>query len=100
MPIALSLDIWPVALPCVPLQKLYKSRDITILFAVMSMGFMEGETRLGLRACSGNVENAVAHIMKRREVSTHVILLIDMLVRYNSNICTSPEIYMYLFEES
>ncbi|XP_060601636.1 NEDD8 ultimate buster 1-like [Ruditapes philippinarum] len=34
---------------------------------VMSMGFMEGETRLGLRACSGNVENAVAHIMKRRE---------------------------------
>lgn len=34
---------------------------------VMAMGFSEGETRLGLRACDGNIQNAVAHIMKRRE---------------------------------
>lgn len=34
---------------------------------VMSMGFSEGETRLSLRACDGNIQNAVAHIMKRRE---------------------------------
>ena len=34
----------------------------------MSMGFSEGEARLGLRACEGNVQNAVAHIIKRREV--------------------------------
>ena len=36
---------------------------------MMSMGFSEGEARLGLRACSGNVQSAVAHIIKRREVS-------------------------------
>ncbi|XP_052813375.1 NEDD8 ultimate buster 1-like [Mya arenaria] len=37
------------------------------LNAVMTMGFSEGEARLGLRACDGNIQNAVAHIMKRRE---------------------------------
>ena len=39
-----------------------------IYITVMSMGFSEGEARLGLRACEGNVQNAVAHIIKRREV--------------------------------
>ena len=35
------------------------------------MGFTEGEARLGLRACEGNVQNAVAHIIKRREVGEY-----------------------------
>lgn len=37
-------------------------------FAVMEMGFTSREARLGLRQCEGNVQLAVAYIMKRREV--------------------------------
>ena len=39
------------------------------LLSVMSMGFSEGEARLGLRACDGNVQSSVTHIIKRREVT-------------------------------
>jgi len=35
---------------------------------VMSVGFSEAESRLGLRACGGDIQTAVAHIMKRKEV--------------------------------
>ena len=34
----------------------------------MEMGFSQQEARLGLRACDGQVEAAVAHIMKRKQV--------------------------------
>ena len=50
----------------------------------MSMGFSEGEARLGLRACSGNVQSAVAHIIKRREVS------LVRLVSYFLKLIISP----------
>ena len=43
-----------------------------LYITVMSMGFSEGEARLGLRACEGNVQNAVAHIIKRREVGEYM----------------------------
>jgi len=34
---------------------------------VMMMGFTESEARLGLRACQGDIQRAVAHIVQRRE---------------------------------
>jgi len=34
---------------------------------VMMMGFLEREARLGLRACQGDIQRAVAHIVQRRE---------------------------------
>ena len=40
-----------------------------LLLSVMSMGLSEGEARLGLRACDGNVQSSVTHIFKRREVT-------------------------------
>ena len=56
----------------------------------MSMGFSEGEARLGLRACDGNVQNAVAHIIKRREVS--------MLVKFmcEENFEMQLQLYCYI----
>lgn len=47
------------------LQRLTVDEDK--ITTVMSVGFSEGEARLGLRACDGNVQNAVSHIIKRRE---------------------------------
>jgi len=38
---------------------------------VMMMGFSESEARLGLRACQGDIQRAVAHIVQRREVRGH-----------------------------
>jgi len=37
----------------------------------MMMGFSESEARLGLRACQGDIQRAVAHIVQRREVRGH-----------------------------
>jgi len=34
---------------------------------VMMMGFTESEARLGLRACRGDIQRAVAHVIQRRE---------------------------------
>ncbi|XP_064646683.1 NEDD8 ultimate buster 1-like [Lineus longissimus] len=34
---------------------------------VMTMGFSQQEARLGLRACQGSVDGAIAHIISRRE---------------------------------
>ena len=42
--------------------------DEEAMMSVMAMGFTQPEARLGLRVCEGNVQLAVAHIMKRREV--------------------------------
>ena len=39
-----------------------------LFVVVMQMGFGEQESRLGLRACEGNIQLAVAHIMKKKEV--------------------------------
>jgi len=35
---------------------------------VMTMGFTQREARLGLRASAGNIDQAVQHIMQRKEV--------------------------------
>ena len=43
--------------------------DEASMTQVMAMGFTPLEARLSLRACSGNVANAVSHIMKKRQVS-------------------------------
>jgi len=42
-----------------------------ICMSVMMMGFSESEARLGLRACQGDIQRAVAHIVQRREVRGH-----------------------------
>jgi len=41
----------------------------------MMMGFSESEARLGLRACQGDIQRAVAHIVQRREVRGHDLYL-------------------------
>ncbi|VDI18110.1 Hypothetical predicted protein [Mytilus galloprovincialis] len=41
--------------------------DSEKLTEVMTMGFNEREARLGLRASAGHIEQAVAHIMQRKE---------------------------------
>jgi hypothetical protein len=35
---------------------------------VMTMGFNQRQARLGLRASAGNIDQAVQHIMQRKEV--------------------------------
>ena len=37
--------------------------------SVMAMGFTQQEARLALRLTEGNIQLAIAHIMKRKEVS-------------------------------
>ncbi|XP_074663116.1 NEDD8 ultimate buster 1-like [Tubulanus polymorphus] len=41
--------------------------DENSLNQVMMMGFSEKNARLGLRACQGNIDAAIQHIIKRRE---------------------------------
>lgn len=41
---------------------------ILFVISVMTMGFNEREARLGLRASAGHIEQAVQHIMQRKEV--------------------------------
>lgn len=39
---------------------------------LINKGFSEQDSRLGLRACSGNVDMAIIHIKRRKEVrGTH-----------------------------
>jgi len=41
---------------------------VYIYIAVMMMGFSQQEARLGLRACNGDIQQAVSYVMKRKEV--------------------------------
>ena len=65
----------------------------------MTMGFNEREARLGLRAAAGNPDQAVQHIMQRREVCRQTGDTFTTFIPFNSLFGKSTETgnILYLF---